>query len=548
MYEKGLLKAARNADSIVEFDRDAMGNITRETCNGHEITSRYDILGRRTHTASSSGADIATELDSLGNITGIEAQGWQATIDYDRQGLEIQRTLSGGLTSRTRRDKLGRVRYQNAVSNGHTHLDREYRWGTDDRLAKIIDLKTNETTAFEYNDRGFLTRAVYGGKEEVWRTADKLGNLYESPDFTDRIYYNSRLEHDSKRSWYYYYDCEGNLILKSPFHRQGKKPDTSWGICCYSYEWNANGSLKSVTTPSTGKKIFFKYDAFGRRISKSYGNREFLYIWDKNVLLHEIKKEGKQEDEITTWVFQGFTPVAKIQGDKSYSIISDHLGTPLQAIDTQGNKVWERELDIYGRIRKEKGEKGFCCFLYQGQYFDSETDLCYNRYRYYSPDTGTYISQDPIGLAGGNPTIYGYVKDPNSWIDVFGLNNTTQSHHIISDKNNLTKNHALISLAGYKDPNDFLQSSTNKIDLPTKYNTEDNVSSIHSGKHYNIYSELIADAMDEKVLLGKKENWTQDQYKQALDDITNKVRDKLNKGEIALNKNRRKNSSCKFSI
>lgn len=32
-----------------------------------------------------------------------------------------------------------------------------------------------------------------------------------------------------------------------------------------------------------------------------------------------------------------------------------------------------------------------------------------------------YISQDPIGLAGGNPTLYGYVKDSNIQVDVFGL-------------------------------------------------------------------------------------------------------------------------------
>jgi uncharacterized protein RhaS with RHS repeats len=47
--------------------------------------------------------------------------------------------------------------------------------------------------------------------------------------------------------------------------------------------------------------------------------------------------------------------------------------------------------------------------------------LYYNRFRYYDPDSGSYLSQDPIGLAGGNPTIYGYVHDTNSWIDVFGL-------------------------------------------------------------------------------------------------------------------------------
>lgn len=42
-------------------------------------------------------------------------------------------------------------------------------------------------------------------------------------------------------------------------------------------------------------------------------------------------------------------------------------------------------------------------------------------FRYYSPDEGIYISQDPIRLAGNNPTLYGYVKDVNSWVDVFGL-------------------------------------------------------------------------------------------------------------------------------
>lgn len=59
--------------------------------------------------------------------------------------------------------------------------------------------------------------------------------------------------------------------------------------------------------------------------------------------------------------------------------------------------------------------------LYQGQYLDTETELVYNRFRYYDPSTGAYISQDPIGLAGGNPTLYGYVFDSNIEIDVWGL-------------------------------------------------------------------------------------------------------------------------------
>ncbi len=63
----------------------------------------------------------------------------------------------------------------------------------------------------------------------------------------------------------------------------------------------------------------------------------------------------------------------------------------MQAIDTQGNKVWERALNIYGRVRKEEGEKGFCCFLFQGQYLDTETELVYNYKRYYSQEIGASL-------------------------------------------------------------------------------------------------------------------------------------------------------------
>ena len=59
-------------------------------------------------------------------------------------------------------------------------------------------------------------------------------------------------------------------------------------------------------------------------------------------------------------------------------------------------------------------------FLYQGQYYDFETNLAYNRFRYYSPETGAYISQDPIGLMGGG-NLYSYVHDVNTWLDILGL-------------------------------------------------------------------------------------------------------------------------------
>jgi len=134
-------------------------------------------------------------------------------------------------------------------------------------------------------------------------------------------------------------------------------------------------------------------------------------------------KEEPVTDNLITWVFDenSFVPAAKLVGDKSYSILTDHLGTPYEAYDENGEKVWSAGYDLYGNIHTLEGEKGFIPFRYQGQYEDIEIGLYYNRFRYYSPDSGTYISQDPIGLAGNNPNFYGYTFDCNTEVDVWGL-------------------------------------------------------------------------------------------------------------------------------
>ena len=92
-------------------------------------------------------------------------------------------------------------------------------------------------------------------------------------------------------------------------------------------------------------------------------------------------------------------------------------------------------LDIYGDIQMIEGDRDFIPFRFQGQYADVETGLYYNRFRYYSPELGNYISQDPIRMAGNNPTLYGYVKDTNSWLDLLGLmpwpNPIKSGHHLI---------------------------------------------------------------------------------------------------------------------
>jgi RHS repeat-associated protein len=59
-------------------------------------------------------------------------------------------------------------------------------------------------------------------------------------------------------------------------------------------------------------------------------------------------------------------------------------------------------------------------FRFQGQQFDEETGLHYNRFRYYDPVVGRFVSQDPIGLSGGLNTS-SYAPNPLGWVDPLGL-------------------------------------------------------------------------------------------------------------------------------
>lgn len=73
--------------------------------------------------------------------------------------------------------------------------------------------------------------------------------------------------------------------------------------------------------------------------------------------------------------------------------------------DENGAVVWQADYNIYGNMLNLKGDRSFVSFRQLGQYEDEDTGLYYNQFRYYNPSTGGYISQDPIGLAGGNPTL-----------------------------------------------------------------------------------------------------------------------------------------------
>ncbi|HDR9185778.1 TPA: sugar-binding protein, partial [Burkholderia vietnamiensis] len=116
-------------------------------------------------------------------------------------------------------------------------------------------------------------------------------------------------------------------------------------------------------------------------------------------------------------------------------------------------KAWGEAREVIARASKATGIVAKNALRFQGQWGDDETGLHYNRYRYYDPASGRFVSKDPIGLSGG-VNVYQYADNPTGWIDPLGLAKRCgcpcgvephgnqpsprpsgyQSHHIIQDR------------------------------------------------------------------------------------------------------------------
>ena len=89
--------------------------------------------------------------------------------------------------------------------------------------------------------------------------------------------------------------------------------------------------------------------------------------------------------------------------------------------DESGTIVWQADYLPFGEVNVAIDVVGNG-FRFAGQYYDAETGLHYNYHRYYDPKTGRFLTPDPIGLAGIDPSLYGYVlNDPINMIDPWGL-------------------------------------------------------------------------------------------------------------------------------
>ena len=219
------------------------------------------------------------------------------------------------------------------------------------------------------------------------------------------------------------YDTNGRLSKKTT--TTGEEPNVETIIELYSY--SSLGRLLNATID--GKLITYKHNALGNRVAKLVdGIIVEKYLWLNKTTLAAIYDK---DDNLVQRFEYGLnnTPVSFTQDGNKYYITSDHLGSPRTISDTSGNVLKAIDYDSFGNVIEDTNPAIEIPFGFAGGLYDKDTNLIRFGYRDFDPEIGRWTARDPIGFAGGDTNLYGYVaSDPVNFKDLLGLSKTGGKH------------------------------------------------------------------------------------------------------------------------
>jgi RHS repeat-associated protein len=269
------------------------------------------------------------------------------------------------------------------------------------------DFYAGVTTNYGYDAIYELLNATQAGTTKESYTYDPVGNRLSNLT-SSGWNYNTSNELNSHPTMSYNYDYNGNTILKT---------DSTGST---SYTWDYENRMTSTVLPGSGGTVSFKYDPFGRRIYKSSSSATSVYAYDGDNLIEEANSSGaavarySQDLNIDE-------PLAELRSGTTSYYEADGLWSVTSLSNAAGAIASSYTYDSFGNLVASSGSI-VNNFRYTGREWDSETNLYYYRARYYDPQAGRFLSEDPIGFNGGT-NFYRYVRNaPVNLVDPFGLN------------------------------------------------------------------------------------------------------------------------------
>ncbi len=421
----GRLLRADNGAVGCTWSHDARGNLTRETQShdGRTITIEhtYNAANQRTGTRANVGYSVSYERDRMGQVTRLLlSHGASIERTFDALGREVLRTLPRGGHMISRHDGIGAIverqiagpcattsgaAWVGLLPEGTTFAESFVCSPAGDLLER--GTSDGERERFAYDPAGRIAaRTSSTGARQLYGY-DGTGHII-APLGGARSYRpgGALVSHGGD---HFSYDGEGRRTTRTDERRRETR-----------YEWNGRGMLGAVVLPD-GSRVENVHDTQGRRIVKRLrrpdgSGLETRFTWAGDDLIHEI-----------TWnLVPGAAPVPAV----ARTYVLDDGGTPLAHRETtwtdgaahesewihyalgpgempallvagDGAILARLRASVWGALENDRTAKASTPLRFPGQYADEETGLFYNRYRFYDPAVGLYISPDPIGLQGG---------------------------------------------------------------------------------------------------------------------------------------------------
>ncbi|RDP58137.1 putative deoxyribonuclease RhsA [Escherichia coli] len=338
--------------------------------------------------------------------------------------------VEGSLVREYRYDSAGNVSGVTSREDYGRETRREYRLDRNGQVTAV----TASGTGLGYGEGD----ESYGYDSCGYLKAQSAG-WHRISEETDQYAGGHRLKQAGNTQ--YDYDAAGRMVSRTR-HRDGYRPETE------RFRWDSRDQLTGYCS-AQGEQWEYRHDASGRRTEKRCDRKKirFTYLWDGDSIAEIREYRDDKLYSVRHLVFNGFElisqqfsrvrqphpSVAPQWVTRTNHAVSDLTGRPLMLFNSEGKTVWRPgQTSLWGLALSLPADTGYPDprgeldpeadpgLLYAGQWQDAESGLCYNRFRYYEPETGMYLVSDPLGLLGGEQT-YRYVPNPSGYVDPLGL-------------------------------------------------------------------------------------------------------------------------------
>ena len=344
------------------------------------------------------------------NVVTIPNKGNIIVNGYQWQAPQ-QITFPGGAVQRNTYDDLLRGKQINIQDPAKNNLmNYQYSYNA---VGEIIEKNTQQGDFnYSYDVRGRLTAATHPTFLDEQYTYDAAGNRLTSAETgTDQWQYNDNNELLAAATNQYLFDSNGNMTSRTVAGQT------------QNFIYNLENRLSEVRSTDNTVIAEYIYDPFGRRLSKTVASVTTYYHYSDEGLIAEYDATGSpiQFYGYNPNGLWGTYPIFTRIGSEYYYYLNDHLGTPQKLLGGNGAAQWSSEQTSFGDTVVDAASTIINHMRFPGQYYDEETGLHYNRYRYYDPAIGRYITNDPLDLLASNNGYAYAASSPINLIDNEGL-------------------------------------------------------------------------------------------------------------------------------